>query len=113
MKRKNQSKKSRAKSNFIKFVATLFIVSVVTCVLIFTNKNVSSADESANGIILNKYYKTITIQSGDTLWDIAKEYKAGNYQTTKEYVNELKEMNNLNTDNITSGQKLVVAYFAE
>lgn len=41
-----------------------------------------------------------TVQRGDTLWSIAREYK-----TT---VNQLKQWNNLKSENIKVGQKLVL-----
>ena len=78
---KNKIKKSRLKGKLIKFAATLFIISIVTLILVCTNKNISSADVTGDGVTLNKYYKTITIQNGDTLWDLANTYKAGSYQT--------------------------------
>ena len=63
-----------------------------------------------DAVQLKKYYKTITIQPGDTLWSIAKEYKTSKY-STQEYVDELMIMNDLHNDNITSGMKLVVVYY--
>lgn len=57
-----------------------------------------------------KYYKSITIEKGDTLWDIAEEYITDDYDSVEEYVYILKEMNNLTSDKILAGQKLVIAY---
>ncbi len=113
MKKSRNSKKNQAKKQLIRFMTALVIIIVTVCVILFTNKTVTNADESGEAAKLNKYYKTITIESGDTLWSIAKEYKSGEYKNTKEYVDELMSMNNLHSDEIMSGQKLLVAYFAE
>lgn len=59
-----------------------------------------------------KFYKSITIKKGDTLWDIANEYMTDDYESVEEYVCVLKEMNNLKSDKILFGDKLVVAYNA-
>ena len=60
---------------------------------------------------MTKYYKTIEITSGDTLWDIAETYMDDNYDSVKDYVQELKEVNHLTSDVIQDGQYLTVAYY--
>jgi len=58
-----------------------------------------------------KYYTSINIEKGDTLWSIASEYVSGT-KTISNYVNELKEINNLQTDCIYQGQNLIVYYYS-
>ena len=96
-----------------RFFLVLMVIAAAVCIILFSSKKITNADESGNTLNLTKYYKTITIEPGDTLWSIAKQYKSGDYKTTRDYVNELLSMNGLHSDSITSGQKLVVAYFAE
>ena len=38
-----------------------------------------------------KYYKSIEIKSGDSLWSIAEEYKSEHFSSTQDYINELEE----------------------
>ena len=54
-------------------------------------------------------YKSIMIQSGDTLWDIAQRYKTNDYESTQDYVNELKRLNSLESDQIQESRYLTVA----
>lgn len=61
--------------------------------------------------VLYKYYKSIEIQPGDTLWDIANEYMTDEYEDTREYIEELKELNSLSSDNIQESQRLMVVYY--
>ena len=61
----------------------------------------------------NKYYTSISIQAGDTLWSIAEEYQTEEYATLKEYVREIKYCNNLFSDRITEGKYLLIPYYAE
>lgn len=100
-------------TSLTKFMLAVMVVAAAVCVILFSNKNVTVADETGEAVALTKYYKTITIEQGDSLWSIADEYKSGDYRTVQDYVNELKSMNNLHSDQISAGQKLVVAYFAE
>lgn len=100
-------------SGITKFVLALMLVAAAVCIILFSNKNVVSADESGTAIRLNKYYKSITIEPGDTLWSIAQEYKSGDYPSTEAYVRELMDINGVHNGNITAGRKLIVAYYAE
>ena len=113
MKKSSRNKKNQGNKQVIRFFTALVIIVLTVCVILFSNKKITNANENSESVKLNKYYKTITIESGDSLWSIAKEYKTGSHKTTKEYLKELKSMNNLTSDQIISGQKLLVAYFAE
>ena len=68
----------------------------------------ANAEESG---IEYKYYKSIVIQDGDSLWSVAKEYQDDKYENTQEYIDELKELNNLSSDRIHEGQHLMVVYY--
>ena len=100
-------------SSIARFFLVLMVIVAAVCIILFGGKKITNAEESGNTLQLTKYYKTITIEKGDTLWSIANQYKSGDYRSTQEYVDELMSMNGLHSDGITSGQKLVVAYFAE
>lgn len=62
---------------------------------------------------LYKYYTSYEIQPGDTLTSIAEEYTANTQQTVSEYIDEIRENNHLNTDNIVSGKKIMIAYYSD
>ncbi len=56
-----------------------------------------------------QYYKSITIESGDTLWSIAQKYKGT--MDTDSYVKEIKQLNGLQSDRLQESQKLMIIYF--
>lgn len=90
------------------FIATVFIV-FAACAL-FGNLLISAHEKRSEEPVNFKYYKSIEIQPGDTLWDIAEEYITEDYRSVSEYVMVLKEMNSLSTDDIQAGQNLMIAY---
>lgn len=112
-KSRGRNKNSRRKAGLLKFLFSIAAVVVIVSAVLFASRSVATANETPDGAVLNKYYKTITISPGDTLWSIAEEYRSGAYRSTAEYVKELRSINNLTSDNIVSGRKLVVAYYAE
>ncbi len=113
MKRALLLKKKNAlrKKVFIRFLLSASAVAVLVLVLLFSNKNITRADETGNNIPKTKYYKTIEINVGDSLWSIASEYKSGEYRNTNDLIEEIKLINNLCNEKINSGEKLIVPYF--
>lgn len=56
---------------------------------------------------LKVYYLSVEIDKGDTLWDIAKEYKQEG-QATKSYVKQIMKTNNMLGSKIRAGDTLFV-----
>lgn len=60
-----------------------------------------------------KYFRSIEISSGDTLWSIAEDnMDARYYRHTADYVAEVKRMNSLDTDQIIAGSYLIIPYYS-
>ena len=72
--------------------------------------NASAADDAVNF----KYYTKVTVQYGETLWDIADEYIDYNeYDEKSDYIAEVCSINHLNNeDAIRAGQHLIVPYYS-
>ena len=60
-----------------------------------------------------KYYTSIRVSSGDTLWDIAKEYRTEEYSDISSYIAEVREINHLSSNQITDGMYLCIPYYSE
>ncbi|WP_461812766.1 LysM peptidoglycan-binding domain-containing protein [Faecalimonas sp.] len=58
-----------------------------------------------------KYYKSIEIKSGDTLWGIAQKYMTEEYDSPQEYIEEIKQINGLTSDNLQESKHILVAYY--
>ena len=102
---KNLKRRRRqaAKRNMIILLATILLITVGSIVFGSTFSSAKNDEE------FETYYKSIVIETGDSLWNIAEEFKTDDV-STMEYVKELKNLNNLTSDMIHEGQHLVVAY---
>lgn len=93
---------------------TVAFILLLAVAIISTFRIVNVNANSNKDFRLNKYYTTYEIQPGDTLTSIAKHYTEGTGISVNDYVEELKENNNLGSKgNIVSGAKLIVSYYSE
>ncbi len=58
-----------------------------------------------------KYYTSITIEYGDSLWSIAEQY-CETQEEMSSYVQEIKKINGLSQETIHAGNSLVVYYYS-
>ncbi|MBQ5951767.1 MAG: LysM peptidoglycan-binding domain-containing protein [Lachnospiraceae bacterium] len=89
------------------FVLTLALVLALSLYSI-----IGVAAPSAEKASVHKYYTSITIQSGDSLWSIAQAQDPDRVVSTRDYVNEVMRINGMTDTNIRAGQKLTVFYFS-
>jgi len=92
----------------------MFVLGII-CVLFLSfsyQAIVSNADESVADVSY-KYYTSIMIESGDTLWTLAEEYGDDiHYDSVSDYINEVMQINHLNTEQINAGEYLIVPYYS-
>lgn len=95
------SKKYRVKSSF-RFITFLVIVIglVVGTAGFFLGHNTANAIENSD-------YVTVQVEPGDTLWDIAKEYKDDRVEM-RDAVYAICELNDITADEVQAGMQLTV-----
>lgn len=60
-----------------------------------------------------KYYTSICIEKGDSLWSLAGKYMGEQYDSTQDYIEEVMELNQLSSEQLCEGQYLTVPYFSQ
>ncbi len=104
--------KAGKRTRKIRSTVTVLIIAFLILIGIFAvSVKTASAEASENQRF--KYYTNITVQSGDTLWSIAEEYRTEEYKTVSTYIKEVQEINHLNGSDIISGSTLVVPYYSD
>lgn len=112
MKRVN-SKRSTIKRRREVYIRKVICSTVLLALfaVVLTGYGFKKVEAKDNGLTVEKYYKSIQIEAGDTLWDIANEYR-GN-QEIKSYIKEVKKMNNLKSDQINDMSYLTIMYYEQ
>lgn len=105
-KKNNYKRQQHARRRMIMLLATILFITIGS---IGFGSSFSDAHESKGEQTI--VYKSIMIQPGDTLWEIAQEYKTNNYESTQDYVDELKRLNSLESDLIQESRYLTVACY--
>ena len=87
--------------------ATILIILFVVLAFAFSSKAKDGSME------LNKYYKSITIEYGSSLYSIACEYADSSKGTIDDYINEVRSINHLSEEeDIYSGQNIIIPYYS-
>ena len=93
------------------------LLIIMTCLIIVCGISYHAVNISADTgekTILFKYYTSVPVRYGETLWEIADEYiDYSQYQDKNDYVNEVMSINQLNEDGtVKAGQHLILPYYS-
>ena len=93
---------------------TLFMTICLIAVFAVSYCSIKSSASMGRDQLQFKYYTSITIQYGETLWDIADDYIDYNqYKYKSVYIAEVQSINHLDNDTqIRAGQSLIVPYYS-
>ena len=61
----------------------------------------------------SKYYTSVRVEEGDTVWSIADRYIADSQVSKRDYVDEICRLNRLTDGNVRSGDYIVVSYYSQ
>lgn len=93
-------------------IAGLILLLVSLGILLGTGMRVM-ASAKKDPAAYNKYYKSVRIEYGDTLWSIADEYIEELNIDKTEYIAELCDLNHITADEIRAGEYIVVSYYSK
>lgn len=104
-----RSRRAAAKAQRRIFMLGLMVLTVIVIgsVLLGTIRTQAAPAEPSY-----KYYTSIQIQKGDTLWNIADEYITDDYASMDEYMEEICAINHILPGDIHSGQYLTIPYYS-
>lgn len=93
------------------------LIAMFVCFLLCTGFAVQNSArkidaESDLTRISYKYYKSYYVETGDSLWSIAKEHISDEYSDINEYIAEVKQINHLQGDAVKQGSHICIPYYS-
>lgn len=89
------------------FLLAAFTAAIVLLAYLTLSARVANAGTPDPG---SKYYASIAVEPGDTIWSIAQEHMGNGWTDIRDYVSELQQVNGLDSDTIHAGNRLIVPY---
>lgn len=93
------------------------ILSVITLLLAgglaLTLNVIDSAAQNKDAKNTYKYFTSVTVEYGDTLYTLAEEHTEGYNVEICDYIEEVMHINHLEDEVIQSGQSLVIPYYSD
>lgn len=74
-------------------------------------RSIGEVEAKDYGISRQKYYTSVDIEEGDTLWGIAEEYMTEEYEDRDAFIDEVCEMNHITGNMIRTGSTILVPYY--
>lgn len=105
---KNRRRRTRQLRRHIAIFIITSLLIVFSAITLSTF--ISKASESEDTLF--KYYKTIEISKGETLWDLAVKYASEHDEDYTTYIEEVMNMNHLESDLIVSGDIILIPYYS-
>lgn len=95
-----------------KCLTALIAAAATVCMILICSVSYRALDTNANNGF--KYYTDITVETGESLWEIAGEYVDGiHYDSRESYISEVCSINHLTDENaISAGQMLILPYYS-
>ncbi len=90
--------------------AIIIVVALIVFVLIGIGRNSKKVNASVDGRYI---YKSVMVQSGETLWSIAAEHQNSYNGSLDEYIEEIMSINNMYDDSIKAGDYIIIPVFAK
>ncbi|RKM62512.1 hypothetical protein D6855_03605 [Butyrivibrio sp. CB08] len=110
--RKNKIRRARI------FRRQVCLLCVTVALLIFIGflfaSTIKSEAQSDTFVPEFKYYKTVTVHSDDTMWNLTQaDYSSEHYDDMQDYIAEICSINSISDpDRLNAGESLVVPYYS-
>lgn len=111
-KKANESLKRRVRIVQIRKKMLAVICLIVLSLAILLGSSICAFASASSKEELHKYYTSMQVESGDTLWDIAEEYVVEGTMSREDFIREVTELNHLSDGQIHSGDYIVITYYA-
>lgn len=110
--RRIRNNRIRRKRELRKNIGMCLVTAALVCSCSILFFGFGTRAQGRDEEVFYKYYRSIVVENGDSLWDYAGEYGDSHYNSKQQYIQEVMQINGLSDDAITRGQHLVIPYYS-
>lgn len=103
-------KKMRKRQRKLSLAVLLCVAVIAATAISFSMVNTAEAGTPESSRY--KYYTSIQVEPGSSLWDIAEKYASSEYESLEAYIQEVRQINHLDEDTIYAGSYLCIPYYS-
>lgn len=109
----NDSLNQRARKVMIQKRVIAIAGILIVSLLILLGSSICTFASSRDNKPLYKYYTSIQIEKGDSLWTLSDKYIVDGVYSKDDFIKETSELNHLtNQDELHAGDYLTIAYYS-
>ena len=98
----------RQKRRRVQFFALMILTAVASFVIGIGRLETEAYHNTSD---LKKYYTSVQLQDGDTLWSLARKYNVNTNISHHDYIDEIRRMNQMEGTTVHRGHFLTVFYY--
>jgi cell division protein YceG involved in septum cleavage len=92
----------------------LIILVAMTALVLLGGSIRAFASSQSSRTPMHKYYTSIQVEKGDSLWSIADDYVIDGVQSREDFIDEVCALNHISRQDILQrGDHLVVMYYSD
>lgn len=109
--RRRQNSRIRRVRQLRRRIMTAFVALVLSLTIGILGCSFFSKAQSEDAVVEYKYFTSIQVKAGDTLYSIAQEYADSHYASVYDYMEEICLTNHLLDEKINTGDYLIIPYY--
>ena len=98
------------KTNIVVIFLLIFLCTIFVCAK-KSSMGDNYAETGARFDQTTKYYTSVSVKAGDSLWSISSGYREMGYSDKADYIREIKDINNITGDTISAGSSIIIPYY--
>lgn len=96
-----------------KSIFAIVVIAIVALGVLLGSSVNAMASSDKDVASYNKYYVSLRVKAGDTLWTIADEYVKGFNIEKTDYIAEVCQINEISENDIHAGDYIIVPYYSQ
>ena len=108
---RKSKKDTKNKRNIL--AAAVILCCIILSIVLFAARSAKEVEARDYAPGREKLYTAITVEQGDTLWELADRHMSAEYHDKDTFIEEVREMNHITGSVIKAGDTLYIPYYAE